>query len=548
MSVLDSDLLIHWPFRDDLDARGSIAVKSRVDHVSLAAVGSSSDRRSAALFDGRRSLVQVSHDDRLGLGKGDFAVAAWIHTESHLGRSVGDLVSKFDFERRCGFTLAVVDNQGVASSQANYRNLHMGVDDGSPPARFSSTGPLGDCRLVWALTVHCGELYAGACEPDGTGRVWRLREDDTWEDLGSPDLANSVITMASFGSRLYVGTGCYRTWGSNMPPQRNDHPGGKVYCLEDGGVAPKWRDCGRVSEGGSVNALTVYGGRLYAADFYAKGVFVMDEPGVWRSAGLDRRVVALTAYDGWLWAMLMDGGQVMRYRSDTGWELAAEAEEVTQMYGGAVHRGRLFLGGFPRAWTFRLEHNGELTRLGHPGHEAEVMGMAVYNGKLYAGTLPLANIYRFDEHRPAEFEGWPQSWSIVDTIDNTPAVSVRRAWSMCVFRGGLYCGSLPGGHVRRFESGSVATWDHSLPGGWRHIAAVREQGYLRLYVDGKLVSSAGLHPDRPMDISNEAPLMVGLGGHDYFRGAMSDLRLYGRALSPQEVCELASQPGHMATL
>lgn len=539
----DNGLLIHWLFNHDFRATAGDDLSAHVESVTIEEVGAYSHRHSAAIFDGRRSIIRVDHHDRLNTDDA-MTIAAWVHTETHLPGVVGDIASKFDFARRCGWTLGVIDNQGVASSQANYRNLHWGMDDGGMPGRFTPTGALGAARLIWALTVHENGLYAGTCEPDGFGRVWQLQHDNnTWTDLGHPDDSNSVVTMASLDGDLYVGTGSYRTWGSNLPPASNSAPGGHVYVMQARhGMPPRWQDCGRVSDGESVNALTVYDGELYAADFYAKGVFVMERRGVWRSTGLDRRVVALTGFDGALWAMLMDGGQIMRYRPDDGWEQVVDADEVTQMYGGAVHCGRLYVGGFPRAWTFRVESDHTLTRLGHPGHEAEMMGMALYNGKLYGGTLPLANVYRFDEHRPSEFEGWSQAWNVVDTVDNTPGVSVRRAWSLCVHQGSLYCGTLPGGHVGRFNAGRMASWDRALPGGWRHIAAVRDAKELRLYVDGREVARSATFAPDGMNIGNTAPLLVGMGGHAPFRGAMRDFRLYGRALTPLEIDALAALP------
>ncbi len=541
----DEKLLIHWPMDQTPLPGGAAGLEVDCQAVRFEPVGAGDDCHPAAVFDGRQSVIAAPHHTRLSPGADALTIAAWIHTAEHLPGVVGDLVSKFDFEQRRGLNLSVVDNQGVASAQSNYRNLHWGIDDGQAPGKFVPTGSLGAARLVWALTVHHDALFAGTCEPDACGRVWRLNDDDTWADLGAPDGANSVITMASFNDQLYVGTGAYRLWGSNQPPARNATPGGRVYVLDAAtsssqSSTARWRDCGKVGEGDSVNALTVHAGQLFAADFYAPGVFVMEQPGQWRSTGLNRRVVALTSFAGCLWAMLMDGGQLMRYHPQRGWEQAAQAADVTQLYGAAVHRGRLHLGGFPRAWTFRLEADDTLTNLGHPGHEAEVMGMVLYNGKLYGGTLPLANVYRYDEHRPTAFEGWPQAWNVVDTLDNTPGVSVRRAWSLCVYRGALYGGTLPGGHVCRFEAGRMATWDRALPGGWRHVAAVRDAKHLRLYVDGVQVACSRALPAAGMNLDNTAPLRVGQGAHAPFCGALRDFRWYARALDPREIGALAT--------
>ena len=115
----------------------------------------------------------------------------------------------------------------------------------------------------------------------------------------------------------------------------------------------------------------------------------------------------------------------------------------------------------------------------------------------------------------------------------------RRVWTMAVFDGQLFAGTLPSGHVWRMRAGQVATLDRELPSGWHHLAAVRQGGLVRLYLDGKPVASVGEVGGPALDLSNELPLSIGSGPHDYFLGAMSDLRLYGRALTEAQVAALA---------
>ena len=84
------------------------------------------------------------------------------------------------------------------------------------------------------------------------------------------------------------------------------------------------------------------------------------------------------------------------------------------------------------------------------------------------------------------------------------------------------------------------TYDRELKAGWRHLAAVREGGRLALYVDGKSVASSPASDTSPLDLTSNEPLKIGLGAHDYFRGSLSDLRLYGRALTAGEVANLVA--------
>jgi hypothetical protein len=157
------------------------------------------------------------------------------------------------------------------------------------------------------------------------------------------------------------------------------------------------------------------------------------------------------------------------------------------------------------------------------------MGMAVHNGKLYGGTLPLAGVFRFDG------DG---TWQLTGRVDHTPDVRYRRAWSMAVHDGRLYCGTLPSGHVYAMTAGVSVTHDRELEPGWRHLAAVRQGTRLIMYVDGEVVAESPPKADASLDVSNDEPLRIGFGEHDYFRGSLCDLRLYRGALSTDEIAEL----------
>jgi hypothetical protein len=132
------------------------------------------------------------------------------------------------------------------------------------------------------------------------------------------------------------------------------------------------------------------------------------------------------------------------------------------------------------------------------------------------------------------------AWTSTGRLDTTPDVRYRRAWTMAVFQGRLFCGTLPSGHVYAFEAGSNVTLDRELEPGWRHLAAVRVGGVLKLYVDGRSATSSVPAPAGE-DISNDKPLTIGFGAQDYFHGALSGLRLYRRALSEAEIGALARQ-------
>jgi len=111
---------------------------------------------------------------------------------------------------------------------------------------------------------------------------------------------------------------------------------------------------------------------------------------------------------------------------------------------------------------------------------------------------------------------------------------------MAVFQGRLFCGTLPSGRVHALDAGCSVTFDRELRPGWRHLAAVRQGGRLKLFVDGNLVATSSAFDPSAFDLTNDKPLTIGFGAYKYFRGSLSDLRLYGRALAKEEIVSLAA--------
>ena len=108
--------------------------------------------------------------------------------------------------------------------------------------------------------------------------------------------------------------------------------------------------------------------------------------------------------------------------------------------------------------------------------------------------------------------------------------SAVRYWEMAVYQGKLFAGTLPSGHVYSLEAGKCASHDRALRPGWRHLAAVKSGGLLKLYVDGECVVQTGPFDPAKYNLTNKQPLLVGFGSHDHFNGKMRDLRIYRRAL------------------
>jgi Concanavalin A-like lectin/glucanases superfamily len=541
---VDQGLIGHWPFTHSCDDRGSAGLKVRNHGVQAGAPGPRG-QPGAAVFDGRSAFLEVDTHPALEPGGRDFSVAAWVHARGERVDVVGDLVAKFDGESRRGFQLSVLTNTGVTSTtQPNYRNLHFGIDSGRLAPRWTDCGRPGNAVLIASLKVSNGALYAGTLEmgSDERGRLWRYGGDGQWVDMDNPVGCNIVNSIAEFEGALYCGVGRYMGTGSALGESRNRTPGGQVYRVDPDG---RWTYCGHPGVGDATPddaptigydsgkaddafALTVYQGNLYCASNHRRGAFVYEGGESWKYIGPALRILSFTVYRGSLYA-LINGGPVYRYEGDSKWIFCGCPAGSTQTYGAVTSAGRLYVGTWPEGEVHRYEGGERWTSLERVGYEREIMGMALYNGKVYVGSLPMANVWRMDGER----------FTLVGMLDHASA-PLRRVWSMAVHQGKLFAGTLPSGRVHSVEAGRMATWDSRFPDGWRHVAAVRDGGILRLYLDGRAVAVSTPFDAADYDLSNNQPLTIGFGVNDYFAGFMSDLRLYDRALGHSDVARLAA--------
>ena len=123
-------------------------------------------------------------------------------------------------------------------------------------------------------------------------------------------------------------------------------------------------------------------------------------------------------------------------------------------------------------------------------------------------------------------------------LDKTPNVRYRRAWTMAVYDGKFFRGTLPSGHILSLEAGKCTTHDRALPPGWHHLAAVKTKDRLQIYLDGKRVAESTPFKPEAYNLNTNQPLKIGFGQHDYFNGRMRDVRLYDRALSSADVASV----------
>ncbi|MCX5661063.1 MAG: LamG domain-containing protein [Planctomycetota bacterium] len=547
----DANLLAHWPLAADALDRLSPSSNSVNHGVTFGPAGDGAPCPSAARFDGQ-SHIEIPDAPRHRLGAKDFTLSAWVWTDARTDM-VGDIASKFDPASRTGLNLGVITHAGVSGSQPNYRNLHAGIDAGLEGDRWTDCGRVGNATKVASMAVHDGELFAGIFDADsnGRGRVFRYAGGQRWIDCGSPDASNCVFSLATFEGELYCGTGRYKAFGSVLPDAPNRTPGGHVYRYAGG---KRWVDCGQLvgvrrtdlkkvtvnsyAERGpravAASYLCACNGKLYAGATYNWGVYEFQGGKRWRELGLKQRVMGLINHRGDLHALFNGGGDLLRYDGKE-WSVAGVLPDTTQSYSAAVHRGKLHIGTWPNSLVVREESPGKWVSTGRTGYNMEVMGMAVYNGKLYAGVLPMADVHRYDGD---------SRWTWLGNLDPSPAV-IKRVWSMAVHNGELFAGTLPAGRVHRLRAGALASVDRALQPGWRHVAAVRKGGRVRLFVDGKPAAESRPLKDAKADLSNAQPLLLGFGAHDYFKGRMADVRLHGKALTAAEVAKVMKSSAGM---
>src|SRR5262245_57243210 len=512
-------LVAHWPLISDArDAVG--ALHGTTNNVQFGG----KDRR-AAHFNGRDSVIRVPDAAPLHLGERDFSLALWVQCETPLSNTLGDLISKFDPERRRGWNFHVAGSAPGYNAMSDARHVHFGIDDGYLSDWDDRGRPWASNSHIPCLIVFNGDLYCGiadADKPQDKARVFRYAGGKEWVDCGrlgkDPD-HHSVQSMIVHDGKLYAGTGIW-----NWLQARGDVPGlpraapTRVFVYEGGKT---WRDLGQVGNGTRVGSMASFRGELYAAvDPRGSGHVHKYDGTKWIDCGEpdDGNPGCLLPYHGKLYVATRDS--VYEYEDGQTWKcIGSRPHGITQIHCMQVVGGKMHLGTWPQGYVLRYAGGKDWTivgRLGLPEGARlcnEVNALTVYNGKLYAGVIPKAECYRYEKDR---------DWTLLGHLAERPDWQVNnyptwlRVLCLTSFRGRLYgcTGSCQGraldapvdpsmGRVYSIQAGQVVSHERDIGGGWTHLAGVRHGRQLTLYVNGKLAATSQLRDGPAFDLSNE---------------------------------------------
>jgi len=571
-------LVAHWKL--DGNCQDSLGVHHGVGHNIKFVADRDGRAEGAAMFNGLDGYIEVAHDEELPSGTREFSLAFWVKLPGNIDTVLGDILSKYDPDRRKGINISVGGSSQNYSSVSDIRNLYFGIDNGVNGSWIDCGRPWKSNPLIATLTVYKGKLYTGiadASKPEDACRVFCYGGGTEWTDcgrLGRDPLTLSICSMIVHKGQLYAGTGVWNWEKAFAGIGGPTH----VYRYEGG---TEWRDCGRFGNGYRVMSLASFQGDLYASDD-AGGCYRYDGGTNWslvaqlrnekslqppapgsvvqlgnpenaRLRGPHEKFQPMMVFRGHLYGGT-DDGIAFRYDGGTAWTcIGRELPGAPEFLKMQVFDGHLIAGTWPSGKVLKYEGENRWTEIGQTGAATdkiqifEVQDLTVYNGKLYAGTLPKAEVHRYEGNT-----NWTPLRRLVRNINFSPTEHTTWSAAACltIFQGQLFIGTsvllgeyepavpAEAGRVYAMEAGKNVSLDDDLGAGWTHVVAVRERGHLKLYVNGDRRVTSPAFDNLDYDVSNRESLVIGLGAQNYFSGILDDLRTYGGALSPDQVAAL----------
>ncbi|MBA3482103.1 MAG: LamG domain-containing protein [Pirellulales bacterium] len=517
-------------------------------------------------FNGASAYIEVPASKSLKLGASDFAFSAWINTPAELDDVVGDVFDMYDPAARRGVTLSINSSAGGYQSQGTDRHVHFGVDNAKTSEWEDCGRPNPTSNYVSnSLTVYKGKLYAAtmdAADEGGWCHVYRYDGGQKWTDCGRVGAGKTtgVGPLLVHDGDLYAATSTY-DWTRVAD---GDYEPGRVYRYAGG---KEWKECGQPGDARTLNSMASYKGKLYAGGGpQTWGVFVRGDDHQWSPSKIFSKdgpqrcfPHAMCRHNGRLFVgfpgVYSFDGAVWTFAGQP----AADTDGMLQTHSMQLYQGRLHAGTWPKAKVVAYEDGESWQEIGRVGEDGtEVNALVVYNGKFYGGSIPRAEVCRYDDA-----PSWtslkrfysPENWDpgVPGQASREQVKDWSRVTSLTVHDGRLFAstGSCTSsvedapldvrGKVFSMEAGKVASYSADLGAGWKHLAAVREGGRLKLYINGKLAAGSSEFDPAEYDVSTDRPLRIGFGQSDYFDGKMKDVRLYSTALSESQVQKLHSQ-------
>lgn len=564
---IDGGLVGYWKLKGDcLDYSGNNnnGVNHGVDLINGA-------------FNGQSSYIEVPDHETLNFDTEDFTINVWVYTEEIVNDVLGDILSKYDPFSRTGITFTINSGGGGGyQSIGNDKNVYFGIDNAQGDKDWIDCGRPGPGSnyVSNSLTVFKGKLYAAvgnAIDEKDWAHVFRYEGGKEWTDLGRVGDAKTtgVFPMIVHNDNLYVATSTY-DWTRVIPGIIKYDPG-RVYRFEDINC---WTDFGQPGNNETLNCMASYNGKLFIgggprrkdlavytqmenSDKKWTPSKIFDKNGQESCFPHPMMVYNNKLYVGFPNIFSFNGDNWV-FEGDP--VMTDDTKGSPQVHSLAVFRGSLLAGTWPEGKVTKFIGDKKWESIGRVGVDGtEVLDLTVYNGKLYGASLPRAEVCRYDDK-----EEWtsikrfydPQGWTPVPPkYDGENAENKRNEWSrvtsMTVYNGKLFISTGNNttspddaptdgfrGKVFCMEAGKNVSFDQNIGSGWKQITAVRRNGYLELFVDGKMVKKSSGFNNKNFNLNNNMSLKIGFGETDYFNGKISELRLYNRALSYSEINEL----------
>ncbi len=551
--IRPAKLVAHWPLRED--ARDVVgALHGQPEQVVF--------DKEGAKFNGRDSRIQVPHGEALSFGTRDFSISARVRCRTPMTSTLGDIVSKFDPVARRGINLHVAGSSPAYSAMSDARHVHFGIDDGYLSEWTDHGRPWPSNSLISNLVAYRGELYCGIADADRSedrAHVFRLKGDREWIDcgrLGGDANHHSVMSLLVHDGQLYAGTGIW-DWVQALGGLKGaPAPAATRVFRYEGGTT--WRDLGQVGNGSRVLCLASFQGNLFAGlDSIGGGRAFKYDGRHWIDCGAPdgKNFECFLPWGGTLFASTH--GNIYEYAGGQTWKRIGTApHDINQIHSMQVFGGKVLLGTWPQGFVLRHHTDNDWTKIGRLGLPEgsklinEVMDLTVYNGKLYAGLIPKAEVYRFERDGD-----WTKLGSLAKHPDwsEESVATWARVTCLSFYRGRLFAGtgSCQGraidapadpslGKVFSIQAGQVVSHEHDIGGEWTHLAAVRRDRRLELFINGQKTESTELREGPAFNISNTVPLWIGFGAQNSFDGHITDVGIYDGALDDAAVRRLTS--------